>query len=79
MDKRNFSLNFPLADKAVAKKQISNQKTTTGKLSTDLWDLYELQRSLVRIKSTFHKLVLKYLRKSNVTEFLNLKDLASVF
>lgn len=79
MDKRNFSLNFPLAEKAVANKQISKQKITTGKLSTDLRDLYELQRSLVRIESTFHKLVLKYLSKSNVTEFLNLKDLASVF
>lgn len=79
MDKRNFPLNFPLAEEAVANKQISKQKITTGKLSTDLRDLYELQRSLVRIESTFHKLVLKYLRKSNVTEFLNLKDLASVF
>lgn len=79
MDKRNFLLNFPLAEKAVANKQISKQKITTGKLSTDLRDLYELQRSLVRIESTFHKLVLKYLSKSNVTEFLNLKDLASVF
>jgi len=85
MDNIKVFLTLPLAGEAVATK-------TTGFKSREycrkiihraLWDLYELQISLVKIKSTFHELVLKYLSKQNMliylTQLLNLKDFASVF
>lgn len=82
MDNRNFFLNLPLAGEAVAKETMDFKSKDYFRkiIRRALWDLYELQITLVKIKSTSHKLVLKYLSKMcYLTQLLNLKDFASMF
>lgn len=64
MDNRNFFLNLPSAGAAAKKTMDFKSKDYYRKIiHRTLWDLYDLPITLAKIKSTFHKLVLKYLSK----------------